>query len=139
MGCFSWISKEGFAISHKNSASMIYKQDGEIKIAKEPSYGLYGEFGGIDYFDAMCHMNGLAVDRENGIDLYYNEVAKNVEYPQLYSFGVPKDLSTIDFTDKPEDDPNQGCGKGCDWDGEECDWDGEFDCDSTEEDEDEDN
>lgn len=117
MGQFSWMSVDtGEQIFNDKPAgyqkvTMVYKDvDGNIKHVTETDYEGYGEFGGIDFYDAVAWMNNIKADeneelRDKGINFYFSGVSG--EFPQLYLNNPPAD-DKIDFSKCPEDDPNQG-------------------------------
>jgi hypothetical protein len=41
------------------------------RVFTEPNYEGYGEFGGKDFYDLLCELNGLPEDRDAGIDLVF--------------------------------------------------------------------
>jgi hypothetical protein len=138
MGQFSWMSVDTDEQIYNDGTeaqevTMVYKNpQGEILRVTENDYDGYGEFGGIDLYDAVCMMNNLPVDRSDGIDLYFSiegqgmgGTAKNegFEWPQLFLADAPRD-EVIDFTIMPVDDPNQGWGEP----EHECDECGDGDC-----------
>ena len=41
------------------------------RVFTEEDYGGYGEFGGKDFYDLLCELNGLPADRSAGIDLCF--------------------------------------------------------------------
>ena len=119
MGQFSWISVDTEVPIYNDRpegaqvVTMVYKDEsGDIKRVTEVNYDGYGEFGGIDFYDAVAWMNNIKLVEDDeselrslGIDFYFEE--KKGEFPQLFLEEPPLD-SEIDFTVRPQDDPNQG-------------------------------
>lgn len=122
MGQFSWYTRDGKQITVGSSVWMIYKENGTVKAVHEKSYDGYGIFDGLDYFVVLCDMNidkipdrdafifdEISFRRELGIDIIYSNLInrdEKIEYPQLY-INKPN-IKNVTFTEKCEDDPNQG-------------------------------
>lgn len=154
MGQFSWFSVDTEQPIYNDkpegyqTVTMVYKdEDGDIQRVTETNYEGYGEFGGIDFYDAVAWMNGLKLEddkgelRQLGIDFYFSEVEGF--FPQLFLDEAPSD-DKIDFSIAPIGDPNQGWSvKEPDYDYDEFntydDWDDDWDDDDwDDEDEDDD-
>lgn len=123
MGQFSWISVDTNTPIYndgtvKQTVTMIAKMpDGSILTTVEKDYEGYGVFGGKDFYEVFADMNNVPkIDSERRIDgigaWYHPQPDVSYIYPQLF-LDTPPDLTKIDFTVQPEDDPNQGWG-GCD-------------------------
>ena len=75
MGFFSWNTCDtGESIANKYSTRPTFEvhmitPDG--RVFTEPDYEGYGEFGGKDFYDLLCELNGLPEDRGAGIDLVF--------------------------------------------------------------------
>lgn len=121
-GQFSWFTQDtsaqiGSDIENKIS---VYMYDNKGNKWNEPNYEGYGEFGGKDFFDLTAEMNGYSekdiIDnndlRQFGIDLAYDKIqTKNQDSKLLFPALVENDnydISNHDFTERPENDPNQG-------------------------------
>lgn len=112
MGQFSWISKnndEQIRCEAHNGQEvwMVYKdQSGHVQVAHETEYEGYGEFGGVDYYEAVALMNG-GYGRITGIDIAFGFAKFNS--PQLFT-RTPSQyaIDNIDFGTPNETDPNQG-------------------------------
>jgi hypothetical protein len=126
MGQFSWITKRGEQIRNEHHQGqqvwMIFKKDGNVKIAHETEYEGYGVFGGIDYYAALYEMNfdkilnhkyvvDIERQRNLGIDLSYTDISVNgkIEYPQLFTY-LPcnKEIEDIYWLTECPNDPHQG-------------------------------
>lgn len=113
MGLFSWLTQdtgETIPCSGQEVKPLITVtlRDDKGNTWTESEYEGYGVFGGKDYFVLMAEMNGI-VDgtddekRDKGIDLYYDEKAEGVKYPNLN-----KHSTTEWKNEQPQDCPNQG-------------------------------
>ena len=129
MGQFSWLATDtGEQIynddTEAQTVTMVFKDTNkDIIRVTESDYEGYGDFGGVDFYDAVCMMNDLPIDRNNGIDLWFaveenRSSADGKEWPQLYLDTPPND-EDIDFSIMCKDDPNQGWGCEDDDDDEE--------------------
>lgn len=129
MGQFSWISKNGEQIRCENHRGQrvwmtMRSNDKSTVVVCEEQYEGYGEFGGIDYYEALYEMNHDKIrnisyledseqKREVGIDLVYGnseiDFEGSVEFPQLFTIEPTQQvISKIDWTIPCNDDPNQG-------------------------------
>jgi hypothetical protein len=75
MGFFSWKTcdtDESIANKYSNRPTFtvhMIAPDGQVFTEKD--YDGYGEFGGKDFYDLLCELNGLPEDRSAGIDLVF--------------------------------------------------------------------
>ena len=75
MGFFSWNTCDtGESIANKYSTRPTFKvhmiaPDG--RVFTENDYEGYGEFGGKDFYDLVCELNGRPADRDSAIDLCF--------------------------------------------------------------------
>ena len=90
MGFFSWKTQdtnESIANSFSNRATFtVYMTDNVGNRWREDNYEGYGTFGGKDYYECLAEMNGLASDRDLGIELAFDE-SKICIYPNLNESG----------------------------------------------------
>jgi hypothetical protein len=138
--------------SEEENTIEVYMVDNMGNEYFEPEYDGYGNFGGEDYYDVLATMNGFTQEdvgikdnkgyetkelRSIGIQLAYGGIEPKegeVLFPALVTNPAMVG-SGWDFTQRPEDDPNQS------WDvseydeyDEEDDW-GDYDDDDDEVDE----
>jgi hypothetical protein len=91
MGFFSWYTQDTYeSIANKYSTrptSTVYMIDDKGNRWREDNYEGYGVFGGKDYYELLAEMNGLASDRDAGIDLAYKDSPDgcnpNCKFPNL--------------------------------------------------------
>lgn len=114
MGFFSWMTADtGESISnlysHKGPLPVkMLMPDGTVY--EEPEYEGYGEFGGVDIYDAIAMINGLGDDRQKGIEAVFKDndgggfgkaEARGIKTPRLV---------TMDFKGSYADvPPNEDC------------------------------
>lgn len=100
MGQFSWITKHEEQITIGSTVWMAFKsEDGSKVVVREDNYEGYGEFGGVDYYNALYRMNADKIrncqylnhpdqQREMGISLAFGDseldVNGHIEFPQLF-------------------------------------------------------
>ena len=124
-GQFSWMTHNtGKQIgSEPQNTISVTMYDDEGNEWNERNYEGYGEFGGKDYYELMAEMNGYTEEdienykgtfkelRSIGIDLYFGKMeprtGEPVVYPALIEDEGYFNWRSHDFTEKPEDDPNQ--------------------------------
>ena len=150
-GQFSWMTQdtdEQIGSEEENTIE-VYMVDNMGNEYFEPEYDGYGNFGGEDYYDVLATMNGFTQEdvgikdnkgyetkelRSIGIQLAYGGIEPKegeVLFPALVTNPAMVG-SGWDFTQRPEDDPNQS------WDVSEYDeYDEEDDWGDYEDDEDE--
>jgi hypothetical protein len=76
----------------------------------ERKYDGYGVFGGKDYYELLAQMNGIEDgDRQDGIDIAFGKKKVNgkVLFPALIEDPKHFNYKKHDFTEQPQDDPNQ--------------------------------
>jgi hypothetical protein len=112
-GQFSWMTQDTGAQIGSNYRNRIevtmYDNKGNSWL--ETHYEGYGVFGGKDYYELLAQMNGMPDgDRSDGIELAFPEDGKDegtILYPALIQNPEEFNYKTHDFTQAPEDDPNQ--------------------------------
>lgn len=124
-GQFSWMTQDtGEQIgSERENRITVYMYDNEGNQYKESKYEGYGEFGGMDYYELLARMNGYTEEdleevkgpfkelRQLGIDVAFGKLktkdkGRKVLYPALVT--DPRyNWKKHDFTQEPENDPNQ--------------------------------
>ena len=113
MGQFSWITKNGEQIRNEHHQGqqvwMVYKKDdGSVKTAFESEYEGYGEFGNVDYYEALAEMNGFKAQRAHGIHLAFSKKT-DVQFPQLFTTEPSQqEIEQINWFEECPCDPNQG-------------------------------
>jgi len=137
-GQFSWFTQDTdnqIGSMQENTLPEVYMTDNEGNEWIEKNYEGYGEFGGKDYYELVAEMNGISQDdigggdlRDEGIGIYFGQgydpmTGEDFLFPALTE--KPINVDSWDFTQKPEDDPNQS------WAMEEDD-DDEYDEDDSE-------
>ena len=75
MGFFSWNTcdtGESIANNCSNRPTFtVHMIAPDGRVFTEEDYEGYGEFGGKDFYDLLCELNGLSADRSAGIDLCF--------------------------------------------------------------------
>ena len=75
MGFFSWNTCDTERSIENNCSSQptftVHMITPDGRVFTENDYEGYGEFGGKDFFDLLCELNGLPEDRGAGIDLVF--------------------------------------------------------------------
>jgi len=75
MGFFSWKTCDTDESIANNCSTRptfeVHMIAPDGRVFTEPDYAGYGEFGGKDFFDLLCELNGLPEDRGAGIDLVF--------------------------------------------------------------------
>jgi len=110
-GQFSWMTQdtgEQIGSQVQNKLPEVYMFDNMGNNYKESNYEGYGEFGGMDYYELLDKMNGGSGDRSRGISLAFNKIkiASKVLFPALVT-NPNFNWKSHDFTQQPENDPNQ--------------------------------
>jgi len=114
MGQFSWRTADtdrSILVDGSVPCKML-SPDG--RVWHEPNYEGYGKFGGKDYFELLAELNGLASDRQLGIDLLYSnennpagrslQAAENgVILPKLVSSKANDDYANYPFSESCDD------------------------------------
>ena len=112
-GQFSWMTQDSDKQigSEKQNTIDVYMYDNEGNKWKETRYDGYGNFGGMDFYDLVATMNGYDADREKGIDLAFGKLkTKDKKRKTLFPALVENpryNWKRHDFTEQPENDPNQ--------------------------------
>jgi len=125
-GQFSWMTMDtGEQIGSESENTIdVYMVDNEGNSYHEPKYEGYGNFGGKDYYDVLAIMNGFTQEdvgiknkdghptnelRDIGIQLAFEKIDPKegeVLFPALVT-DPSKVTPSWDFTQQPENDPNQ--------------------------------
>lgn len=110
-GQFSWMTQdtgEQIGSEKENKLPAVYMFDNMGNNYKETNYEGYGEFGGMDYYGLLDKMNGGNGDRIRGIRLAFNKIKTDnkVLFPALVT-NPNFNWKSHDFTQQPENDPNQ--------------------------------
>ncbi len=112
-GQFSWMTQDSNKQigSEKQNTIDVYMYDNEGNKWKETRYDGYGNFGGMDFYDLVATMNGYDADRQKGIDLAFGKLkTKDKKRKTLFPALVedPRyNWKRHNFTEQPENDPNQ--------------------------------
>jgi hypothetical protein len=111
-GQFSWMTQDtGNQIgSEKQNTIAVYIFNDKGDKWQERRYEGYGVFGGKDYYELLAQMNGIEnADRQDGIDLAFGKkkIKGKVLFPALVEDPKRFDFKKHDFTQEPENDPNQ--------------------------------
>jgi len=111
-GQFSWMTQDTGAQIGSNFRNRIEvtMYDNIGNSWPESHYEGYGEFGGKDYYELLAQMNGMVDgNREDGIGIAFGdiEIKGPVLYPALIQNSDNFNYKKHDFTQAPEDDPNQ--------------------------------
>lgn len=139
-GQFSWMTQDTDEQigSERQNTITVYMYDNKGNSWKEDSYEGYGVFGGMDYYDLVAKMNGYTEAdlvgkfknydlRQIGIDIAFGKLKtknknRKVLFPALVT-DKKYNWKRHDFTEQPDNDPNQS------WyvepEDEEDDWDWE--------------
>ena len=109
-GQFSWMTQDtGQQIGSQDENQIpVYMFDDKGKYYYESDYDGYGVFGGMDYYELLDKMNGGEGDRSRGIDLAFDKI--KTTSPVLYPALITRpnfNWKSHDFTQEPENDPNQ--------------------------------
>ena len=67
--------------------------DGTVYI--EEDYEGYGIFGGEDYYSLLAELNGLAKDRDLGIDLEFGTNTSSLVFPKVVTLGCSRSYSEL--------------------------------------------
>ncbi len=129
MGHFSWITKEGEPIYHKDSDEdlfTVYMHAPDGRRWEEKNYAGLGIFGGKDYWQLLAELNGYPSEldcRIIGMMIFYKDCSNpgELDPPLLDELKKRRDLITYpilttkanwkgDFTISNEEDPKQGFG-----------------------------
>ncbi len=121
-GQFGWITIDGVQTASWKPVN-IYMYDNQGNEWEESNYEGYGKFGDEDYFDVLARMNGYTEEdvkgedklrslRIIGINIAHDEIKTKapegkVLFPALFHNPRIFDLKTYDFTQEPDQDPNQ--------------------------------
>lgn len=111
-GQFSWMTQDtGNQIgSQKQNTIAVTMFDDKGNKWLERRYDGYGEFGGKDYYELLAQMNGVEnADRQDGIDIAFGKmkIKGDVLFPALIEEPNRFNSKRHDFTQEPENDPNQ--------------------------------
>jgi hypothetical protein len=111
-GQFSWMTQDtGNQIgSEKENTIAVTMFDDKGNKWLERKYDGYGEFGGKDYYELLAQMNGVEnADRQDGIDIALGKmkIKGDVLFPALIEKPNRFNFKRHDFTQEPENDPNQ--------------------------------
>ena len=112
-GQFSWMTQDSNKQigSEKQNTIDVYMYDNEGNKWKETRYDGYGVFGGMDFYDLVATMNGYDADRQKGIDLAFGKLkTKDKKRKTLFPALVENpryNWKRHDFTEQPENDPDQ--------------------------------
>ena len=111
-GQFSWITQDTnqqIGSENENTLPFVYMFDNKGNKFLEKNYEGYGVFGNKDYYELLDQMNGGTGDRSRGINLAFDkepDYSGEVLHPALV-VNPNFNWKSHDFTEKPEDDPNQ--------------------------------
>jgi len=134
MGFFSWNTCDtGESIANNCSGRATFEvhmitPDGRVFTEKD--YEGYGIFGGKDFYDLLCELNGLSGDRDAGIDLCFagnpnGDDTPGVIYPKFVE-NLERDVKAqYASLPNPESCEAQGFFYGDSDEEEEDDWDDE--------------
>jgi hypothetical protein len=111
-GQFSWMTQDTDTQIGSNFRNRIEvtMYDNIGNSWPESHYEGYGEFGGKDYYELLAQMNGMVDgNRKDGIGIAFGdiEIKGPVLYPALIQNSDNFNYKKHDFTQAPEDDPNQ--------------------------------
>jgi hypothetical protein len=121
-GQFSWMTQDsGKQIgSERQNTITVFMFDDKGTRYEENKYAGYGVFGGKDYYDLLAQMNGYNESdvkpgkelRNIGIDLAFGKAKTKVKggkvlYPALVEDPKRFNFKRHDFTEQPDNDPNQ--------------------------------
>ena len=145
MGFFSWNTCDTDESIANNCSTRptftvhMITPDGQV--FTEEDYEGYGEFGGKDFFDLVCELNGISVDREAGIDLCFHgnpsgDNTSGVIYPKFVECLEDDVVAQYNSLPNPESCEAQGFFYGGDEEEEEEEWE-EEEYEEEEEEEDE--
>ena len=106
MGFFSWMTQDtnkSIANAYSNRDTFkVHMIDNKGNVFTEENYEGYGDFGGKDYYELLAEMNGFK-DRNDGIDIKYNNKIQNPIFPNLV-----EDRNWEWRNECPESCPDQG-------------------------------
>lgn len=111
-GQFSWMTQDTrnqIGSERENTIAVTMFDDKGNKWL-ERKYDGYGEFGGKDYYELLAQMNGVEnAGRKDGIDLAFGKtkVKGKLLFPALIENPNRFNPKSHDFTQEPENDPNQ--------------------------------
>jgi len=111
-GQFSWITQDTnqqIGSENENTLPFVYMFDNKGMKWLEKNYEGYGVFGNKDYYELLDQMNGGTGDRSRGINLAFDKESTEsgeVLYPALV-VNPNFNWKSHDFTEEPENDPNQ--------------------------------
>jgi hypothetical protein len=111
-GQFSWITQDTnqqIGSENENTLPFVYMFDNKGNKFLEKNYEGYGVFGDKDYYELLDQMNGGTGNRSRGINLAFDkepDYSGEVLHPALV-VNPNFNWKSHDFTEKPEDDPNQ--------------------------------
>ncbi len=121
-GQFSWMTQDsGKQIgSERQNTITVYMFDDKGTRYEENKYEGYGVFGGKDYYELLAEMNGFSEAdvksgkelRNIGIDLAFGHMKTRVKggkvlFPALVEDPRRFNANRHDFTEQPDNDPNQ--------------------------------
>lgn len=112
-GQFSWLTQDTNTQigSERQNTIWVTMFDDEGRSWQEKGYEGYGEFGGMDYYELLAHMNGYGYDRQAGIDLAFDKIKpknrRKTVFPALIENPKRFNYKRHDFTEEAEHDPNQ--------------------------------
>jgi hypothetical protein len=141
MGFFSWKTCDTDESIANNCSTRptfpvhMITPDGQV--FTENDYEGYGEFGGKDFYDLVCELNDIPVDRSAGINLCFNgnpsgDNTSGVIYPKFVECLEDDVVDQYNSLPNPESCESQGFFYGGDDEEEE-----EWEDDEEEEEEDE--
>jgi hypothetical protein len=135
MGFFSWNTCDtGESIANNCSTRptfTVHMITPDGRVFTENDYEGYGEFGGKDFYDLLCDLNGLPEDRSAGIDLVFKnnpsgDNTPGVIYPKFVEDLEDDVVAQYNSLPNPESCEAQGFFYGDDEDeDEDDDWDDE--------------
>ena len=111
-GQFSWMTQDTNTQigSERENTIAVYMFSNKGEKWEEKRYKGYGEFGGKDYYELLAQMNGVEnANRQDGIDIAFGKmkIKGDVLFPALIEEPNRFNFKRHDFTQEPENDPNQ--------------------------------
>lgn len=111
-GQFSWFTQDTNSQigNERENQIPVYMFDNKGNKWFEPAYEGYGVFGGKDFFELMAEMNGITegdLDTKRNKAIYELQDKADTLKPALVQ-DANFNWQNHDFTDRPQDDPNQG-------------------------------